>query len=374
MTAPTPLLDLDDVAGVAAADTDGVMRAAALGGAQVRSVAEAVHEGVLDPIRGLRPRSVVVVTAGGRAARAASLLAAVTGPDLGVPILRSPAVPPWVGSLDLVVVAGDDPGEPRLVAAAESVLRRGGYLVVAAPSAGPLQAAAAGRGILLPPRVRVPDRHGFLRYLSAGLAVVGVLDSGRPDAGAVDLARVADQVDAEAAGNHPSAEVFHNPAKSLAVRMQGRRVVLAGDSPATSALADHGSDMTLLTAGVAAASAELSDVLAASHLLSGAGPTTPPGFDPIFHDEQFDGPAPGVPARVFVLATARSRTETARRMAALPDADLVAVDADPVTLSGGFGMLDPIPAVGPRSDLEQLAVGAVRLEMAAGYLRLIGGR
>ena len=284
MTAPTPLLDLDDAAGVAAADTDGVLRAAALGGAQVRSVAEAVGEGVLDRIRGLRPRSVVLVTSGGRAGRAASLLAAAVGPGFAVPILALPAVPPWLGSLDLVVVAGDDPGDPRLVAAAESTLRRGGDLVVAAPSEGPLQAAAAGRGTLLPPRVRVPDRYGFLRYLAAGLGVVGVLDSGRSGA-TVDLAALADRLDAEATGNHPSAEVFHNPAKSLAVRMQGRRVVFAGDAPATSALAAHGSDMVLAAAGVVAAPADLSDVLAASHLLSEVGVHASAGYDPIFHDE-----------------------------------------------------------------------------------------
>ncbi len=382
MTAPTPLLDLDDAAGVAAADTDGVLRAAALGGAQVRSVAEAVGEGVLDRIRGLRPRSVVLVTSGGRAGRAASLLAAAVGPGFAVPILALPAVPPWLGSLDLVVVAGDDPGDPRLVAAAESTLRRGGDLVVAAPSEGPLQAAAAGRGTLLPPRVRVPDRYGFLRYLAAGLGVVGVLDSGRSGA-TVDLAALADRLDAEATGNHPSAEVFHNPAKSLAVRMQGRRVVFAGDAPATSALAAHGSDMVLAAAGVVAAPADLSDVLAASHLLSEVGVHASAGYDPIFHDEQLDGPPASAPARVFVLSTARSRTATARRMAALPDADLVSVDADPVSLSDELGVVNPedrarvadlTPTGGTGTEMEQLAVTAVRLEMAAGYLRLIGGR
>ncbi|GAA4473190.1 TobH protein [Rhodococcus olei] len=378
MTAPSPLLDLDDVDGVAAADTDGAMRAAALGGAQVRSVAEAVAEGALDRIRDLRPRSVVLVTSGGRAGRAAALLAAAVGPRLGVPILRLPSVPPWLGSLDVVVAAGDDPGDPRLVAAADSALRRGAELVVAAPAEGPLQAAAAGRGTLLPPRVPVPDRHGFLRYLAVGLAVVGALESGRSAAAIPDLAALAELLDAEAARNHPSAEVFHNPAKALAMRMQGRRVVFAGDGPATTVLAGHGAEMLLRTAGVVATAADLSDVLASASLLSGSGAQASPGYDPIFHDEELDGPAPVAPTRVLVLATAQSRAATAPRIAALPDADMVSAAEEVDELETGdremTGRTVSGPAQGERTETEQLAVTAVRLEMAAVYLRLIGGR
>ena len=70
-------------------------------------------------------------------------------------------------------------------------------------------------------------------------------------------------------------------------------------------------------------------------------------------------------------------------MAALPDADLVSVDADPVSLSDELGVVNPedrarvsdlTPTGGTGTEMEQLAVTAVRLEMAAGYLRLIGGR
>ncbi|MFD1813444.1 tobH protein [Rhodococcus gannanensis] len=382
MTAPSPLLDLDDAASVAAADTEGAMRAAALGGAQVRSVAEAVGEGLLDRVREMRPRSVVVVTAGGRAARAAAVLEASVGPRLGVPIVHTPVVPPWVGSLDVVVVAGDDAGDPRLVSAADSALRRRAELVVVAPDEGPLRAAAAGRAALLAPRVRTPDRHGFLRYLAAGVAVLGALDSG-PRVSLPDLSELADVLDGEAARNHPSAEVFHNPAKSLAVRLQNRRVVIAGDGPATTALAGHATDMLLCAAGSSAVAAGLSDVLASAPLLSGVG-ELPPGYDPLFHDEELDGPAPVTPARVFVLATSQSRVATTRRLGALADAELVtaAPDADDLAAGDHYGTGDSEmtsraahgPAQGERAEMEQLAVLAVRVEMAAVYLRLIGGR
>ncbi len=381
MTAPAPLLDLDDAVSVAAADTEGAMRAAALGGAQVRSVAEAVAEGLIDRVRDMRPRSVVLMTSGGRAARAASVLEASVGPHFGLPIVHAPVVPPWVGSLDVVVVAGDDAGDPRLVSAADSALRRGAELVVVAPDEGPLRAAAAGRGALLAPRVRTSDRNGFLRYLAAGLAVLGSLDSGRGEP-LPDLAGLADVLDGEAMRNHPSAEVFHNPAKSLAVRFQNRRVVVAGDSAATTALAGHATDMLLCGAGTSAAAAGLSDALASAALLSGTGDLSP-GYDPIFHDEELDGPAPVTPARVFVLATAQSRTATSRRLAALADAELVTAAADEeLAPADRFGTGDSEmtgravtgPAQGERTEMEQLAVLAVRLEMAAAYLRLIGGR
>ncbi|EME14718.1 hypothetical protein [Rhodococcus triatomae] len=382
MTAPSPLLDLDDAASVAAADTEGAMRAVALGGARVRSVAEAVGEGLLDRVREMRPRSVVFVTAGGRAARAAAVLDASVGPQFGVPIVHTSAVPPWVGSLDVVVVAGDDAGDPRLVTAADSALRRRAELVVVAPDEGPLRAAAAGRAPLLAPRVPTPDRHGFLRYLAAGVAVLGALDPGRALA-LPDLSELADVLDGEAARNNPAAEVFHNPAKSLAVRLQNHRVVVAGDGPATTALAGHATDMLLSAAGSSAVAAGLSDVLASATLLAGAG-ELPPGYDPLFHDEELDGPAPVTPARVFVLATSGSRVATARRLGALADAELVtaAPDGDELAPGDRYGTGDSEmtsravrgPAQGERAEMEQLAVLAVRIEMAAVYLRLIGGR
>lgn len=375
MTAPSPLLDLDDAEGLAAADTGGAMRAAALGGAQVRSVAEALAEGTTDRLRNLRPRSVILVTSGGRARRAASVLDAAVGPRFGLPIAVSSTVPPWVGPLDVVVVAGDDAGDPQLVAAAESALRRGAELVVVTRDEGPL-GQAARRGILLAPRVPAPDRHGFLRYLAAGLAVLGSLDAGR-SAPIPDLADLADRLDAEAARNHPSAEVFHNPAKSLAVRANGRRMVFAGDGPATTAFARHCADMLLQTAGVTAAVADLSDVVASAALLSGTGHGVA-GYDPLFHDEELDGPPPVAPVRVFALATAQTREVVMRRIAVLPDADVLTAAADADELGTGdremTGRTITGPAQGDRTEAEQLAVLAVRLEMASVYLRLIGGR
>ena len=184
--------------------------------------------------------------------------------------MHAAGTPPWVGPLDVVVVAGDDAGDPGLAESVDAAVRRGAEVVVAAPDEGPLRAVTAGRAVLLPPRVQVPTRYALARHVAVFYAVLAVMrDVLRRDAAEVDLARLADAVDQEALRDHPSNEVFHNPAKSLAVRMQSRRVILAGDRPATVALARHASESLLQSAGVVASAASLSDVLVARDRLLG---------------------------------------------------------------------------------------------------------
>lgn len=370
MTAPSSLLDLDDVDALLAADVDGTLRFAALGGAQIRATAAAVHENALSRLAGMRPRSVVLVSGDGCASRAADLIQAAVGSRVGVPVLGSVGTPPWVGPLDVVVVAGDDAGDPRLVEAVDGALRRGAEVVVAAPDEGPLRAAGAGRAMILPPRVAVPDRHNLLRYLAAFLAVLVAVEADRSATVIPDLDRLADAVDAEAMRDHPSNEVFHNPAKSLAARMQGRRVVLTGDSRMTALVARHGSETLLrMGAGVAAA-ADLSD--AVSGVLRFPAPASA-GYDPFFHDEELDGPAPAPAVRVVVLALEANRPVVERRVAALPDADIVVPDGTDAAVDLPAAGPQPPGPGGARSDMEQLAILVGRLEMSAAYLRLIGG-
>ena len=52
----------------------------------------------------------------------------------GEPLVLAAEPPPWVGALDAMVVAGDDPGDPTLVSAAATAVRRGARVVVAAPT------------------------------------------------------------------------------------------------------------------------------------------------------------------------------------------------------------------------------------------------
>ncbi|OBK20547.1 TobH protein [Mycobacterium asiaticum] len=350
-------VDLEDADGLIAADRDGLLRAASMAGAQVRTVAAASDEGELDSLRGEdRVRSVIWVAGRGTAETAGSLLASTLATAVAEPIALVTEAPPWVGPLDVLVVAGDDPGDPALVGAAATGVRRGARVVVVAPYEGPLRDSTAGRVAALPPRLWVPEEFGLCRYLAAGLAILQAVDPRLR----IDLAALADELDAEALRNSAARDLFTNPAKTLATRMTDSESALAGDCAATLALARHGSSVLLRIAQQAVAAAWLTDAVAALR----AGPT---GFaDPteaLFHDEQIDGPLPQR-LRVLALTLADERTVVAARVAGLDDVYLVGAEDVP-----------DVPAAqtaGARAE-QQLAVLAVRLEMAAVYLRLTRG-
>ncbi|MFE2957533.1 tobH protein [Nocardia tengchongensis] len=382
MIAGTPVIDLDDVASLEAADAGGVLRSAASGGAQVRATAAALSEDALARLTDLRPRSLVLVSGSGRAARAAALLIAALGDRTSMPLVPATSIPPWVGPLDVVLVAGDDAGDPRLAEAVDRALRRGAEVVVAAPDEGPIRAAAAGRATILAPRVRVLDHNLMLRYLAAGLAVLNTVDRHRVGPLVPELNALADLLDEEALRDGPQHEAYHNPAKTLATRMQQRkRIVLAGDSGAAAELAGHGSEVLLAAAGQVTTAVSLSEAIAAHGRLVQSAGVAAPGFDPLFHDEELDGPAPVEQVRIFVVSTDPDEVAVRRRLAVfgsdagLVDTDLITVDAEaaaaPPAEAGAPGQPMPAAASG---DVEKLAVLALRLEMAAAYLRLLGSR
>ncbi|HEY7051649.1 MAG TPA: TobH protein [Mycobacterium sp.] len=355
MNAAQSDIDLDDVDGLVAADRGGLLRAASMAGAHVRATAAAADEGELAPLAGPLPRTVIWVAGRGAAATAGRMLSALVGQVAGAPIMLAAGAPPWIGPLDVVVVAGDDPGDPELAAAASMAARRGARLLVVAPFEGPLRDVSAGRAAILAPRLPLNDTFGLCRYLAAGLAAIATIDASVH----ADIAALADELDAEALRSSAGREMFTNPAKALAERMAARHVVLAADSAGPQALAHHGSAVLLRVAGVVAAATGLGDVVAAvrAGILGG----TTGSVDNLFHDEQLDGPLPDR-HRVLALALGDERTVVAARVAGLDDVDVVYADdvADPAAV--GIGGADA-----------QLAVLALRLEMAAVYLRLIRG-
>lgn len=356
MSAADVCVDLDDAAGLQEADRDGLLRACAMAGAQVRATATAVEEGALESIAGgQRPRTVIWLAGRGPAEAAGAMLIAALGGTAGQPLVAAAEVPPWIGPLDTLVVAGDDPGDPILASAVHTAVRRGARVVVAAPHLGPLRDAAAGRAAVLEPRLPVPDEFGLCRYLAAGLATLAAVD---PSLMSLDLWALADELDAEAMRNSAGREIFTNPAKALADRMVGRQVVLAGDRPATCALARHAAAVLLRVGGQPVAAAGLADVLVA---LRGMGRVADP-VDALFHDEEIDGPRPVRP-RVVALALAQERSPLSARLAGIGDVDMVGVE--------DVGEAGAVPVV--TGTEQQLAVLAVRLEMAAVYLRLAGG-
>jgi hypothetical protein len=356
------VLDLDDVEGLLAADRDGLLRAASMAGAQVRATAAAVEEGELEELKSDQPpRTVVWVAGRGNAESAGSMLAAALGGSVSAPIVVASEAPPWIGALDVLIVAGDDPGDPALVAAAATGVRRGARVVVVAPYEGPLRDATAGRCVALAPRVPVPDDYGLSRYLAAGLAALGAVDPGMQ----VDLATLADELDAEAFRNSVGHEMFTNPAKTLAERMSGSDVVLAGDNAATLALARHGAAVLLRIAHQAVAAVGLADALVALR----GGMSGESGTDAsIFHDEEIDGPLPRR-SRTCVLTTDTERQVVVSRVAGLDGVDVIT--AEDVPEASDTPSTTVTPATGRPE--RQLAMLAVRLEMTATYLRLVRG-
>jgi hypothetical protein len=354
-------IDLDDTDGLLAADRDGLLRAASMAGAQVRAVAAALDEGALDALRGDdRPRTVIWVAGRGTAETAGAILAATLGSWAAAPIVVAAETPPWIGPLDVLILAGDDPSDPSLVGAAASGVRRGARVVVAAPYEGPLRDITAGRVGVLEPRLPVPDEFGLCRYLAAGLAALQTVDPKLR----VDLAAMADELDAEALRNSASREVFTNPAKALVERMSRRRVVLAGDCAATLALARHGSSALLRIAHQVTAATGLADALVALHTAGNSGFVD--SVEALFHDEEIDGPVVER-LRVLALTLDADRTVVASRVAALDDVDLVGAEDVP------DGPDVSPAALGAQRAEQQLAILAVRLEMAAVYLRLVRG-
>jgi hypothetical protein len=289
------------------------------------------------------------------------MLAAALGGTSSSPLVVSPEVPPWIGALDVVVVAGDDPADPALGAAVATGVRRGARVVVVAPNEGPLRDAAAGRAVMLAPRLAVPDHFLLTRYLAAGLAILMVLDP----AMRVDLDALADALDAEALRNSAAREIFTNPAKNLAERMSGRQVVLAGQDATMLALARHAATMLLRVAHQLVTAVGVGDVLVALRggLLAGAGEAENTYEAALFHDPEIDGPLPAR-VRALVLCTDDERAPMAARMEAFgAAADVGAISADDI----------PDAGVSTSRLEQQIAMLAVRLEMTAVYLKLVRG-
>src|SRR5699024_5524898 len=97
----------------------------------------------------------------GSAVAVADLVIAATADQIDVPITQATRTPEWVGPLDLVVVLGDDPGDPVIAESVAEALRRGADTVLAVPAEGPVGAAAGESAMTVQPRVPVLAAHRF---------------------------------------------------------------------------------------------------------------------------------------------------------------------------------------------------------------------
>ncbi|WP_133852733.1 SIS domain-containing protein [Labedaea rhizosphaerae] len=343
---------LDDPGRLAEVDAEGLLRAAAMAGAQVRATAEAAGEFGLDRLRGTRPRAVLLLTRPGVSQSAVRVLLAILQPVCPAPVVVTDIVPSWIGPLDVVIAHTDDPGDHVLAESIDRAVRYGATVMLTAPSEGPVAAAGGGRAILLPPRLPVPPGFRFPRAFTAGLIVAnaaGLLS--------VDLNNLADELDREAEKDHLQHESFVNPAKALALRLAEHTPLLWGLDDVATAVTRHAASVLASQAAVVADASGYQQATTKIALHRAAVQSTTSGED-IFADPDLDGPQGGGLRVVLVEVRSDERSLAARRAAteALPGTEVLSV-AEEVT----------------GDDATRAAVIALRFELAALYLGLAAG-
>ncbi|SDD21450.1 SIS domain-containing protein [Actinokineospora iranica] len=350
----TPVPDdtlLDDVVRLGEADSEGLLRAAAMAGAQVRATTEAAQEAGIDRLAGTRPRAVVLVTRPGLGPAVSHLLAALLSPACPVPLVVTDQVPGWVGPLDVVIAHTDDPGDVVLAETIDRAGRFGAGIVLTAPEEGPVAAAAAGKAVLIAPRIAVRPGFGFAKALTSGLLALRAIDLLK-----VDTANLADELDREAERSHPQHESFVNPAKTLALRLAEHTPLLWGLDHVATAVGRHAAQVLATHTGIVSDVAGYPQAMSRTALHRAAVRATS-GRDIFADPDDFDG-AESAPPRVLLLAVRSQPGDPARRLAAetLPGADVLA-PAEEITAD------EPTNA----------AVLALRFELAALYLGLAAG-
>ncbi|MEU8417165.1 MULTISPECIES: hypothetical protein [Amycolatopsis] len=341
---------LDDPARLAEADTAGLLRAAAMAGAQVRATAEAAAELELsDRLDVGRPRSLVLIDRPGVSRTLTRLVAALLTPSCPVPVVVAEVVPSWIGALDVVFAHTDDAGDRELAASLERAARFGATVVLSAPAEGPVAASVAGKGLLLAPRLPVPPEMAFPRGLAAALLTANALGLL-----VADLEQLADHLDAEAEKDYLARDSFANPAKAMALKLAERQPLLWGLDPVAVAVGEHAAHAFAAHAAVVCDVEDYRQALARPALrraaLSG-------GVDrDIFADPEEGA---GATPRVLLLSVRTGPAAEAARYQAedlLPGGDVIAPAEEIET-----------------DEIVRAAVLALRFELAAVYLGLAVG-
>ena len=223
---------LDDVEGLEAADTGGMLLATATSAAQVREAATACTDAGLRQIAAEgRPRAVVVLGSG-TAALTGDLLAALAAPASPTPVLvvRGPDLPAWVGAADLAIAVSASGRAAETLAATDEAIRRGARLVTVSAEGSPLDLRGEQASA---PHVVVPGgRPARASLWSMAVPVLLAADAlgliGVPpqaiEATAEILVRYAERC-------RPSYESFLNPGKTFAIELGDSLPLVWGTPP-----------------------------------------------------------------------------------------------------------------------------------------------
>ena len=223
---------LDAVDRLAAADRDGLLRAVATAGAQVRESVALTRESGLDAyVEGVRPRA-VLVCCDPPAEVAGRALAAAAGSDSPSPVLLhgAQALPAWTGAADLLLLAGHIGADERMLLVAQAAQRRGVPMIGVGPAPSQLEEVCLrARASYVPVPPGRPARAALWGLLGPLLLIAGRLGVAPVDA--ADLEAAADQLDAGSIRYGPASETLANPAKMLALELGAALPVAWGTSP-----------------------------------------------------------------------------------------------------------------------------------------------
>ncbi|MBF5081430.1 SIS domain-containing protein [Quadrisphaera sp. INWT6] len=352
---------LDDPAGLEAGDPLGVLRALAGAGAQVRRAVGAAQEsGVsrLDPSD--RPRAVLVAARGGSEV-VADAVTALAGAASPVPVIArtGDVLPGWVGPLDMVVsVSLSGSHSPAIPVVAEAGRRGARVLTVSREGSSLARVSQQVRGLHVttpsPGRdaVAVPTtRTALWSLLTPVLLAFDRL--GLLTAGPSELAALADALDEEARESRPSSETFVNPAKALAVELDGAVPVVLGDGPVSAVAARRFATVLARSARVPALAGTLPDD--AGDVVATFGGPFATTVDDVFADPFLDGPS-GAKLRLVVL-----REHEAQASSAV------------VQIAERAGVRVSQVSVEEESPLQRLGLLIARTDFAATYLALGSG-
>lgn len=354
-----PPLDLDDAAALEEADPGQMLRAVASSAAQAREAVALAAEAGLERLDGARPRSIVVAGMGGSGI-AGDVLAAAVGTGCPVPVLthRGYGLPGWVGANDLVLAVSCSGTTAETLSATEEAIRRHAQLVTVGADRSPL----ADRGLQArAPHVAVPagrQPRASIWALSVPLVLVaehlGLL--GEPLAVEV----TAERLTAVAELCHPTRDTLVNPAKELAIALDGGLPSVWGASPLAGVAAYRFASQLAENAKLPATWGVLPEA-AHNQIVAYDGPWAP-GVHDVFADPDLDGPPPVALVPVLLRSSPDEHPEVARRA------------ADVAALAGARGLRVAALVAEGESRLERLASLICLTDYASVYLALLGGR
>ncbi|MET4927161.1 SIS domain-containing protein [Streptomyces sp. PSRA5] len=370
------LLDAPDA--LARADHRGLLFGAAEAGARVRTAARHAAEAGIEQLNPEgRPRAVLFAGSGTAALGVADLLGALAGASAPVTLLRPTGVAPaagalrwalpgWAGSVDLLLIATTDGGEPGLALLAEQAYRRGCTVVAVAPRQSPLSEAVDGtHGLAVPMAPTPQEQYEEIQAASPGALwalftpLLSLLDRvGLLTASAATLQLVADRLDSTAERCGPAIATYSNPAKTLAAELADNLPLIWTEGPAAAPAGRRFAAVLAELAGRPALAAELPGALPAHGLLLGgdfAGGAADP--DDFFRDRVEEPQA--LRARVVLL-----RDRPIGGLTAAPAARELAISHETA-----ISELEPQEG----SELEALAELVAITDFTAVYLALASG-